>query len=608
MADRRIADGIADGLEAWAAVADQLEWAKRWDTLYEPRGRLGRWFVGGRLNLAVNCVDRHVAAGDGEVPAIRWEGEPGDRRTLTYRELHDSVRTLAGALRGLGVGAADRVALHLGWLPETVIAMLACARIGATYTILPTPLPVEALAERLDDFGPKVLFTQDGAWRHGTIIPLKFRADDALTAVGGIEHTVVVRRTGNSVAWYEGDRWLDDLMAKPRPGTPAPDTAPAELGAEHILTSAPLANRRGRPVSALQGAATLLASVVAIHRHGLHAGGVFWCAAEISWVGAQAHGVYGPLACGDTVVMYEGMLDVPTRTRAWDIVGRYGVRTLVTTPSVVRHLRGWSRRPPSSEQVASLRRVVMIGEPVDSDLVDWLAHEVGHGRLVLADAWGQIELAGIAALLDNPVDPARLPDPGLAIVDETGREVPDGEPGELVVRRPWAGLMRGMEGAGADETARRHWRLPGVYCTEDSVRRRPDGRLEFLGRMDEVTNVSGQLVSLGEVREVLLEHPFVADAEVVQRADRMLGRSLAAAVVPASGATADAALARDLLDTVRELLGGLARPRALLFVDRFGDELTASARRRTLAVLAASAEETPVHLTWDQVVAAHRDL
>jgi acetyl-CoA synthetase len=598
MADR----SVPAGLEAWAAVADELTWDQDWTTLYEPSGRYGRWFAGGRFNLAVNCVDRHLAD-RADQPAMLWEGEPGDRRVLTYAQLHDEVTALAGALRMLGVGVGDRVALHLGWLPETVVAMLACTRIGAVHAVLPTPLPAEAVAARLDDFQPRVLFTQDGAWRHGTIIPLKARADEALGAVGGIEHTVVVRRTGVDVAWFEGDRWMHDLIAGTRPGSPEPNTAPVPLDPEHPVLAAPLANRRGRPVSALHGAATLAASALAVHRHGVAEGDVFWCAGDVSWIGAQAHGVFGPLLAGGTAVMFEGMLDVPNRHRTWDIVRRYGVTTLMTTPTVIRLLRGWSLRPPKPDTVASLRRVVMIAEPVDQPLVSWLADDVGRGRIIVADGWGQIQLAGVVHV-DHPVQPERMPDPDFAIVDADGAELPDGEAGELVMRRPWAGTLRTVEGTGAEDLTARHWRLSGRYSTHDRARRRPDDTLEFLGRMDETASVSGQLVSLDEVRQVLLDHPFVVAAEVVERADPRLGRSLAAAVVLAPDVPADQSIAPGLLDTVRELLGGLTRPRALAFVDRFGDELTPDVLRRTLGILTAGAEDKPLHLTWTQIVAA----
>jgi acetyl-CoA synthetase len=594
MADRSVSDELA----AWAGVADELDWDEPWTSLYDPQGRYGRWFGGGRFNLAVNCVDRHLGT-RADQPAILWEGEPGDRRALTYRQLRDEVIALAGSLRALGVGVSDRVALHLGWLPETVVAMLACARIGAVYTVLPTPLPPEALAERLEDFRPRVLFTQDGAWRHGKILPLKARADEALGAVGGVEHTVVVRRTGLDVAWYEGDRWLHDLVAAYHPEDPAP----VALDPEHPALAVHLANRRGRPVSVLHGAATLGASALAIHRYALADGDVFWCAGDVSWVGAQAHGVYGPLLAGITAVMFEGTLDVPTRHRTWDIVHRYGVSTLLTTPTVIRLLRGWSRRPPAPEVVATLRRVVMIAEPVDAALTRWLTDDVGGGRITVGDGWGQVQLGGVASV-DRPIDPKALPDPGFAIVDASGRELPAGQRGELVMRLPWAGMLRAMEGAGAEDVAQRHWHRAGSYSTYDAARRRPDGTLEFLGRMDEVVSVSGQLVSLGEVRQVLLEHPFVAAAEVVERADPQLGRSLAAAVVLAPDVPADESVARDLLDTVRELLGGLPRPQALAFVDRFGAELSPEALRRALALLTAGVGEEPLHLTWAQVLAA----
>ncbi|SNR58470.1 acetyl-CoA synthetase [Haloechinothrix alba] len=599
MADREIPEDVA----AWSAIADELDWEAPWQRLYEPVGDYGRWFGGGLFNLSVNCVDRHLRA-HGDRTAILWEGEPGDRRGLTYRELHGEVRRLARALRSLGVGVGDRVALHTGWLPETVVAMLACARIGAVHAILPVALPTEALAERLDDFRPRVLVTQDGAWRHGAILPLKARADEALGALGGVEHTVVIRRTGVDVAWFEGDRWLHELLATgPEGEDPAAEADPVALDPEQPVMAMHLANRRGRPVSVLHGAATLASSALAVHRYGVAEGEVFWCAGDVSWAGAQAHGVYGPLLAGSSAVMFEGTLDVPTRHRTWDIVRRYGVSTLLTTPTVVRMLRGWSRRPPAQEDIADLRRIVTMAEPVEPELIDWLTHDVGGGRITVGDGWGQIQLGGVVRV-DNPVAPDSLPDPGFAIVDGDGRELPAGQRGELVLRRPWAGTLRAMEGGGAEDVRQRHWYRPGLYSTHDLARRRPDGALEFLGRMDEVVSVSGQLVSLGEVRQVLLEHPFVVAVEVVERADPRLSRSLAAVVALTDGVAADSSVARELMDTVREMLGGLARPRALAFIDRFGDELSTTELDRALELLMAGVGDDPLQLSWDQVVAA----
>ena len=600
--------GAEPDLERWGAVADLISWQTPPETLHRPVAPYGEWFVGGRLNLAENCVDRHLAE-RAEQPAIYWEGEPGDRRALTYRELDDEVVALAAGLRGLGVGRGDRVALHLGWLAETVVAMLACARIGAVFTVLPMPLPVEALAERLDDFGPKVLFTQDGAWRHGTIIPAKARADEALTAVHGVEHTVVVRRTGLDVAWYEGDRWLHDLVARSRPGAPPPEAPPADVAADHPAFAVNLANRRGRPVAVVHGAAATLASAVAMHRYALSPGGVFWLAGDISWLAAQTHGVFGPLAWGDTAVMFEGTLDVPTHHRLWDLVQRYGVATLMTTPSVLARVRGWSDAPPPAPARGTLKRVIAVSEPLDPGLRAWVASWVpSSGTATVGDAWGQLELGGVVTV-DHPVEPDKVPDAGLVVVGEDGEPVPVGAPGELVLRRPWAGTLRAVEGAGASDTDH-HWQRPSVYSTGDRAVRRPDGRLEFLGRIDAVINLSGQLVSLSEVRDVLLEHPFVADAEVVIQADTGAGRGLIACVVPSAGTAADAALAGELVDAVRDTLGGLARPRGVLFVERFGDELTPQVRQRALAAVAAAAGAIglsgphPHIASWRQVLAA----
>jgi acetyl-CoA synthetase len=592
---------MAEADPRWAAVADALTWATPPSALYEDEGRYGRWFPGGTLNVAVNCVDRHLDGHLDDRPAIHWEGEPGDRRTLTFRELADEVIALAAALRALDVGPGDRVALHLGWLPEAVVAMLACARIGAPFSLIPVPLPVEALAERLEILAPRVLITQDGAWRHGTIIPTKSRVDDALTAGGGVQHTIVVRRTGLDVAWYEGDRWLHDLLAPARVPPTEPEPPPA-LPAEHPLLFSWLANRRGRPVLAIHGTATLLAAATAVHRHGISPRGVFWCAGDISWIGAQVHGVLGPLACRDTTVMFEGTVDVPNHRRLWDITERYGVATLITTPSVLTQVRGWADGAPPEAARRTLRRVVAMAEPLHSDLRAWIAERVTGDSKAVADAWGQIELGAIVTV-DSPADAGRLPDAGLAVVDAAGNRVPDGTPGEVILRRPWAGTLRGVDG----EFGYDHWgRRPGVYSTGDRAIRHNDGRLEFLGRIDPVISVSGQLVSLAEIRDVLLEHPFLDAAEVVAVTDPRLGRRIVACVVAAPDATAGPGLAADLVTTVRETLGGLARPHSILFVDRLGDDLPADARRRALEIVAASVGDRTAEIGWTQVLAASR--
>lgn len=602
----------------WEEVAERITFDVPAEQLWQPGPRSGHWFAGGRLNLSVNCLDRHLLH-RGDRVALHWEGEPGDRRSLTYAELHEQVVALARALRAMGVGVGDRVGLHLGWLPETVVAMLACARVGAVHTMLPVPLPVEPLADRLEQLDLRVLFTQDGAWRHGTVLPLKARADDALLAAGSVEHTIVVRRTGMDVAWFEGDRWYHDLVAATRrPGTGGSDAAaagaPESLSADHPVASVPLATKGGRPVSIVHGTGTMLAGALAVHRH-LHPGGVFWCAGDIAWAVTQFHGIYGPLAAGDTTVMFEGTLDVPTHRRAWEIIARYDVTTLLTSPSVVRTVRGWAREMPELSAVPSLERVVTAGEPIEPELAQWLVEAFGSGRLALGDAWGQLELGGIVRVTGlerdgAPGEPGEsaLPDCGLDIVDVSGAPVGSGAPGEAVLRLPWAGTMVGVEGPQAG-VAESHWtRHPGVYATGDLAQRHTDGTVAFLGRTDDVVSISGQLVSLAQVREVLTEHPYVDRAEVTWRKDTALGRSLVAAVSLSAVAGPDPDLdgvAVELMEAVRETMGGLARPRAVLVVDRFGDELSGRDRARAFATLATPDRRGgPRRATWAQVLAA----
>jgi acetyl-CoA synthetase len=607
----------------WAQIAELITWDTAYEELWTPSEHSGRWFTGGTLNVSVNCLDRHLVE-HGERVAVHWEGEPGDRRSLTYAELHDQVCALARALRGMGVGEGDRVGLHLGWLPETVVAMLACARIGAVHTVLPAPLPVEPLSDRFEQLDLKVLFTQDGAWRHGTVLPLKARADEALLAGGSVQHTIVVRRTGMDVAWFEGDRWYHDVVAATRPGTTPADhaleaSAPVALAADHPIATVPLANKGGQPVSVVHGTATMLAGALAVHRE-LRTGGVFWCAGDIAWAVTQFHGIYGPLAFGDTAVMYEGTLDVPSQTRAWDIVARYGVESIVTSPSVVRTVRGWARELPEVSALPSLSRVTTAGEPVDEELAQWLGEAFADRHLQVSDAWGQLELGGVVRVTasgsaagtaatseGSAAALSSLPDCGLDIVDQQGRSVPDGEIGEAVLRLPWPGTMVGVEGSQAPVTDT-HWsRHRGFYATGDLAVREANG-VAFLGRTDDVVSVSGQLVSLREVREVLAEHPFVSGAEVTWRKDSELGRAIVAAVAlsPEVGPDPDLdAVAVELMDAVREVMGGLARPRALLVIDRFGDELGRTERARAIATLATPDRAgSPRQVTWVQVLAA----
>jgi acetyl-CoA synthetase len=595
----------AERLRRWEEAAEHLAWRRRWDAVYEPGGQGGRWFPGGRLNAAENCVERHLPTLGGKV-AFYWEGEPGDRKTITYDELHTEVCAFAEALRGLGVKPGDRVALYMGIIPETVVAMLACARVGAVHAVMASALPADALADRLADVGAKVLVTQDGSWRHGVILPLKARADEAIPAAAVVEHTIVVRRIGIDVPWYEGDRWYDDVVARPRPGAISPIQPSEPIESSHPLLIAYIANRRGRPTGIVHGTGGFLTCVAAVHRDGLCEGrdDVLWMPSEIAWIGGQSSAIYGPLACGGTSVLFEGMLDTPTHARSWELIERYGVTTLATTPSVFRNLRRWADSPPNAEQLRSLRRVVTAGEPLEADLREWVHDEIAGASAVVADAWGQTELGGIVILSDRTGDSGDLPDPGPDVVDEHGSSVAPGVKGELVLREPWPGTFVGVENEASP--AERPWHCyDGLYATGDSAVRKPEGGFLFLGRIDPVTSMSGQLVSLTEVRAALLEHPFVEDAEVVDPVDSLGAQTLGACVVLADPTAGDPALAQSLRDHLRERLGGLAQPRVVLFVHSFPPDVPEDGLRQALRMLCAT-DAVEAVVTAEQLRAAAR--
>jgi acetyl-CoA synthetase len=606
MASHRRRRGLED-TAAWDRIARELDWATEWTSVWSPDPPLDRWFEGGTLNLSHNCLDRHLA-GQADKAALLWEGEPGDRRVITYRQLHEEVVSLARALGSMGIGSESRVALHLGWIPETVVAMLASARVGAIYTVIPTSLPAEGVAERLMQFSPDVLFTQDGAWRRGSILPLKARADEALSALGAVENTIVVRRTGVDVAWYEGDRWYHEVVSSTRPGVRPPEQAPKPFPGEQPLMSVPLANRKGKAASVVLSAANVLVTSAAVHKYGVGDGGVFWLPGDASWTATQVHGIVGPLAVGDTTVMFEGTLDTPSHRRAWDILERYSVGTLLLAPSLARTLRDWSAALGGERRSTNLRRCVTLGERSDPELARWLSVELAEKEVSIADAWGQVELGGIVRM-DDPAAPQLLPTVTLSVVDIHGEPVSEGETGEVVVNDPWPGRPAGVFGDAAAAVVAGHWdRYVGAYATGDKALYEGP-HIRFLGRMDQVVSISGHLVSLGEVRDIILDHPYVEAADVIETRSSQGRPALLATVV------LDAAVrphvnvqdvAGEILESVRETMGGLARPRSVLVLDRFGDELTATDRRAALAALAAllppGANTTTI--AWSQVLAA----
>jgi acetyl-CoA synthetase len=591
MSDRPVSDSERF-LTQWSEAADRLAWDHAPTAVFEPDGPSGRWFVGGELNAAVNCVDRH-AAGRGGAVAIHWEGEPGDRRTIPYGELEGEVRAFAAALDRLGVGRGDRVALYMGWIPEAVVAVLACARLGAVSTLVPLSLPAEALADRLAAFRAKVLVTQDGAWRHGAAVALKARADEALatlTAPGSLDATVVVRRTGTAVDWFEGDHWYDELVALTGPVLAPMETGAVSVPSDHPLLVQYLAGHRHQPLGVVHSTAGLLVCAAELHRRVFtgSADDVLWVAMELSFVNGIVQGIFGPLACGMAVVMFEGTLDTPTWARAWEIVERYGVNTLFTTPSVVHHLRQGNEGRPAHD-LGSLRLVVTGGERADESDAMWLENLVQPDGPLVVNAWGQTETGGAVLFNPLPQGPGSIPDPGVAIVDGSGRAVPPGTIGEMVLRNPWPGLFLDIEGhSDIDGRYRRYWRQASFcYATGDLALQHPDGDLEMIRRLDSVVKVSGQLVSLADIAEALGEHPLVEQAVAVQTLDAEGSRFVLGCVVLTDEASPEPKLADDLRRHVHECLGGLARPGSIAFVQSFPAEATGAELRHGLSLAGA---------------------
>ena len=556
-------------LERWRTEAGALAWEQPFEQVSTGEGARRRWFPGGALNAAVNCLDRHLPGRAGQV-AIHWEGEPGDRRSLTYAELHAEVCAAAAGLAGLGVGAGDRVALYVGLVPEAVTMALACARLGAVHVIVPQALPVEALADRLALVNPRLLVTTDAAWRHGVLLPLKARADEALAAVGSVEATVVIRRAGLDVAWYEGDVAYQDLLTAGRAQGEAGAGAPVAVPSDHPLLVMHLANRQGHPTGIVHGTAGYLAAVSALHRQALTSApdDPVFCAIEFSWAG-QSQGVYGPLAAGGTTVLYEGMLDTPRRTRTWEIIDRYRVHTFLTTPSVIRKLRSWSDAGPGDLTLDSLRLVVTGGERLDAASSDWLVKEVTRGRAMVADGWGQLEQAGLVTMTPSPAETGP-PDPGLDVVLPDGRPAPPGTTGDMVVCRPWPATFVALEGGGRPPGD--YWdRHPGLFTTGDWARREPDGSVVCLGRQDPMISVSGQLVSLAELTDVLRDHPFVREA-AVRQVETGEVPEVVAYVVLEDGVARSEDVDAELMAHVHDTIGGLARPNRIFHVDSLPED------------------------------------
>lgn len=576
----------------WRPIVDSLDWEKNAEELFEHDAHGGMWLPGARIDPLHNILLRHLDA-HADQTALHWEGEPGDRVSLTYRELAEDVATFTAALHQLGVGAGDRVALHTGWLPSTAVAVLSCIGLGASWTLIPVSLPVEALTEKLSQLKPTLVVTQDGAWRHGSIIPTKHRVDDALAGVQSVENTIVVRRTGVDVAWFVGDHWYHDLLETHRSSGSGEDftspTGAVEL--ETILCRALVASHDSPALLTSHTAGQLLLNIAAFHQATRDEGNL-WCAGDTSWVVSQWHGLLGPLLFGDTAVLYEGTLDIPDRDRVWQVIERCNVSTFLTTPAVMRSIRIWEQQSNRRPDV-TIRRIITAGEPVEPELKKWLHERFAITGTEVVDGWGQVMLGGIVYLRHAS---ATMPDCGLRVLAEDGRTIKASESGEMVLTVPLPGRVRNWEGPGSSSIRGKQQRFgPHCYATGDRVTFSATGEVIHHGRLDDLVSISGQLISLSAVEAVIDDHPYVQKSTaLVVRCDA-IGRALAAVVVttPEARSSADHAVddptvAAEIMNSVNDVLGGLGRPRTVVFVDadtvdlprtELADEVTAQLHR-----------------------------
>ena len=573
----------------WAGLAEsELHWFRKWDQVLDDSGApFYKWFVGGRTNMSYNCLDRHCETWRKNRAAIIWEGEPGEQRVLTYQQLLRAVQRFANVLKGQGFGAGDRAILYMPMVPELPVAMLACARLGITHSVVFAGFSAEALKTRILDLDAGLVITADGGWRRGKVVPLKEAVDEAIEDCPGVRGVIVYRRTGNPVEMRAGrDEWWHELEAKAADGCPA-----AELDAEHPLYVLYTSGTTGKPKGIVHttGGYQLQVSMAMRWVFDIQDEDTYWCAADIGWVTGHSYIVYGPLLVGTTTVMYEGAPDFPEPDRFWRIIDKYKINILYTSPTAIRAFIRSGEAYPGRHDLSSLRLLGSVGEPINPSAWEWYHRVIGGGRCPIVDTWWQTETGSIMISPlpgATPTKPgsATFPLPGIVadVVDMQGKSVEPGGEGYLVVRKPWPSMFRTLWGD-PERFRETYWsQIPGLYFVGDAARRDEDGYIWVLGRVDDVMNVSGHRLSTAELESMLVRHEAVAEAAVVGVPDELTGQAVVAFVTPIQGHEPSDALAAELREWVAQQIGKFARPKQIRFSDALPKTRSGKIMRRLL--------------------------
>ncbi len=586
---------IEDPESFWAKAAAELHWFKPWDAVLDWQPPHARWFTGGQINMSYNCLDRHVLAGRGAKPAIVWEGEPGEVRTLTFAALLDQVGRLANVLIAMGLRKGDRVAIYMGMTPELAIALLACARIGVVHSVIFGGFASSAIADRVNDSACVAVLTQDGSYRRGSEVKLKAAVDEALTRCPSVRHVLVYRRTGSPVTMLAGrDHWWQERLDAADPICPA-----APLDSEDPLYILYTSGTTGKPKGLVHtnGGYAVQTYLTSKYVFDLHDDDIYWCTADVGWVTGHSYVVYGILQNGVTTLMYEGAPNHPAPDRFWQLIDDHKVTIFYTAPTAIRAFIKWGDHYPRAHSLTSLRMLGTVGEPINPEAWMWYRDVIGGGRCPIADTWWQTETG---AHMITPIPGAVPTKPGSAtrpffgivpeIVTKEGEPVPTGQGGLLVIRKPWPGMARTIYGD--DERYRKtYWaEIPGSYFSGDGARVDADGYYWLMGRVDDVINVSGHRLGTAELESALVAHTSVAEAAVVGMPHEMKGQGIAAFVTLESGSQPSSALKEELRAWVAKEIGALARPDEIRFTDQLPKTRSGKIMRRLLRELAAGGE------------------